>query len=422
MPGSVGPRHQRAGRVPALPVKLRQARPPREDMHPPTVIVMIAIHLFSVGALVFYVSRRFPEQRLLLSWSIAALLMAAAYVGRLLSGLRDPPPYSFWIDALLVSSQLMFISGVCELLGQARQLRRVIAAALAFACVQGLVTYGLGPDARFVVLNAVMGVLYIAMGSVAVFGLRSLDRESNLRHSLAVFGFFTSTLGILSLLRAWLIRRDGAATMYEGWFPALYFSYGSLVAVLLAVVVVWHVFEGMGDALRRTARYDPLTGTLNRHGLRHAISMHFAAVQPPPIIWLALDVDHFKRVNDAHGHATGDALLRAIGKNLLSHCRDQDIVARMGGEEFLVGYAGADIEQAAHLAERLRQSVMAVRVRGKLESEVRCTVSVGISRMFGKESDWEKAAVEADRALYAAKAAGRDQCSRFDAASFTFPA
>jgi diguanylate cyclase (GGDEF)-like protein len=390
-------------------------------MHPPTVIVMIAIHLFSVGALVFYVSRRLPDQRLLLSWSIAALMMGAAYVGRLMSGLRDPPPSSFWVDALLVTSQLMFITGVRELLGQARQLRRVIAAALVFACVQGLVTYGVGPDARFVVLNAEMGVLYIAMGSVAVLGLRSLDRESKLRHSLMVFGFFTSTLGCLSLLRAWLIGRDGSATMYEGWFPALYFSYGSLVAVLLAVVVVWHVFERMSDALRRSARYDPLTGTLNRNGLRHAIAMHFAPTHATPIVWLALDVDHFKRVNDAHGHATGDALLRAIGRTLLAHCRDQDIVARMGGEEFLVGYAGADIEQASQLAERLRLAVMAVRVRGKLESDVRCTVSVGISRIFGHESDWERAAVEADRALYAAKAAGRDRCARFDP-STTWPA
>jgi diguanylate cyclase (GGDEF)-like protein len=383
-------------------------------MHPPTVITMLAVHLIGMGLLFLYASKRLPDQQLLWPWAIASLSMGSAYVARLVIGLGELPPSSVWIDTLMVLALLLYIVGVRELLGHERRLRPVLAAAAGFLVVQAAVTYGVSATARFALLYCVLGVLYLVMGGVATHGTRGLDRASAMRWPLGTFGVLIVVLGALSLVRGVVVAREGAATMYQGWTAAVYFAYGSVVVVLLAVIVVWNVFARMSDALHRLARHDPLTGALNRHGLEEALQRHFAQPGAPAMALLAFDIDHFKRINDGHGHATGDTVLRAVVRSLLAHCRSDDIVARTGGEEFLVAHATDDAARAAALAERLRESVAAVRVRGRLEDEIHCTVSVGVSAAFGALGDWERAAGEADAALYAAKANGRNRCERFE--------
>jgi diguanylate cyclase (GGDEF)-like protein len=126
----------------------------------------------------------------------------------------------------------------------------------------------------------------------------------------------------------------------------------------------------------------------------------------------SLDVDRFKQINDAFGHPAGDQILRAIAGRLREHCRDGDLLARVGGEEFAVILHGLGTAEALAIAERLRSGVAAQPVRyaiGESSGQVAITVSVGVGTFPEHGSTPEKLLEATDRALYAAKSAGRNR-------------
>jgi diguanylate cyclase (GGDEF)-like protein len=208
---------------------------------------------------------------------------------------------------------------------------------------------------------------------------------------------------------------EGTQVMQAGWAAQLYFGYLALASVLLGLVVVWMVVLRLNRQLAELASRDALTRLFNRNGLDDILTRHFAARDPVPVTLLQVDIDHFKTINDKFGHAIGDAVLRAVGETLASRVRGNDFVARVGGEEFFVGCVGGDMGVAMSLGKRLREGVSALRVAAADgRSQVSCTVSVGVSRSFRSLSDWEQAAREADRALHAAKAEGRNRVVAFE--------
>jgi diguanylate cyclase (GGDEF)-like protein len=122
-----------------------------------------------------------------------------------------------------------------------------------------------------------------------------------------------------------------------------------------------------------------------------------------------VDVDHFKKVNDEYGHATGDKALRLIADTLRASTRVFDSLARYGGEEFVVVMPGADVDDASLAAERLRAAVAAADFRSPGGSKVGLTVSVGVGCATGSPVTPEALLQAADTALYAAKAGGRNR-------------
>ena len=124
---------------------------------------------------------------------------------------------------------------------------------------------------------------------------------------------------------------------------------------------------------------------------------------------MLLDLDDFKRVNDTHGHQTGDMVLRAVAGCLRAHCRAGDEPARYGGEELAVVLADTELRHAAQLAERLREAVAALALVGPDEEPLPITVSVGVATL--RETAPTKAALiaAADAALYDAKASGKNR-------------
>ncbi len=153
------------------------------------------------------------------------------------------------------------------------------------------------------------------------------------------------------------------------------------------------------ERLRYLADHDPLTGVRNRRNLPEMIN-GFRQVS-----LVACDLDHFKRINDHHGHEVGDRVLERVGALLLDLAREHDIAVRLGGEEFCMVLPDTDAAGAVALAERLRKETTRT-LRDQLDIEV--TVSIGIATAVGPV-DAERLLVEADRALYAAKRAGRDR-------------
>lgn len=123
-----------------------------------------------------------------------------------------------------------------------------------------------------------------------------------------------------------------------------------------------------------------------------------------------MDVDHFKRINDTHGHQAGDEVLRHVAALLRATVRHGDLAGRIGGEEFVVICLETDTRGATQLAERLRTGIasQAVSVAGS-SHPLRCTVTIGISPPFHGTHDMEEALRQADTALYRGKAAGRNR-------------
>ncbi|WP_432495831.1 histidine kinase N-terminal 7TM domain-containing diguanylate cyclase [Kineococcus gypseus] len=158
---------------------------------------------------------------------------------------------------------------------------------------------------------------------------------------------------------------------------------------------------------------DPLTGLHNRRFLDAALAAELGAQPPagraPGAGLLLLDVDRFKVVNDTHGHAAGDEVLVAVAGALADGARPGDVVARSGGEEFVVLLPGAGAEATAARAEELRAACARLCVPVPRGAGVRPTVSIGTAVHPADGTDAPSLLAAADRALYAAKAAGRDR-------------
>jgi diguanylate cyclase (GGDEF)-like protein len=136
---------------------------------------------------------------------------------------------------------------------------------------------------------------------------------------------------------------------------------------------------------------------------------------PRKLSLVMFDADHFKNVNDTHGHPAGDAVLRRLAALLTTTFREVDVVARVGGEEFAVLLPSTGLSGAAAVAERFRQAVAAQPIVADGVS-IACTVSGGVATMETGSTDLDALLERADRALYAAKAAGRNRiaCSSVD--------
>jgi diguanylate cyclase (GGDEF)-like protein len=157
------------------------------------------------------------------------------------------------------------------------------------------------------------------------------------------------------------------------------------------------------ERMRHDALHDPLTGLANRVLLRdrleHALARSAREGEPTGVAFV--DLDHFKEVNDLHGHATGDALLAELGRRMRAAVRPADTVARYGGDEFVVVCEGVDADALRHLGQRLLDAVRQPLTLGRTRHEV--SASVGLA--LGLE-DPDGLVGAADDAVYRAKARG----------------
>jgi diguanylate cyclase (GGDEF)-like protein/PAS domain S-box-containing protein len=160
---------------------------------------------------------------------------------------------------------------------------------------------------------------------------------------------------------------------------------------------------------RRASARDELTGLCNRRSFLDAAELELARWRrsPRPLSVVMFDADHFKAINDTRGHAAGDAVLRRLAELFARTFRQIDVAARIGGEEFAVLLPSTDIHAAELVANRLRLAVMEspIRVDG---IAVTCTVSGGVATIDSQVTSVADLLERADRALYAAKAAGRN--------------
>ncbi len=172
--------------------------------------------------------------------------------------------------------------------------------------------------------------------------------------------------------------------------------------------------------LKLQSETDELTGLANRRALQ-AFALRLWR-RPAGLAVLAVDVDHFKQVNDSHGHAAGDRVLQQLAATLARFMRSSDRVGRIGGEEFVAVLAGADARQAREVAERIRAAVAANAADGGAAGAIPVTISIGLAVAEAGDASFDQLLARADAALYQAKAEGRNRVCEAGSAAAHRPA
>ena len=230
---------------------------------------------------------------------------------------------------------------------------------------------------------------------------------------LVVVGFMAYWLGLL-IVRPLDRLTTGAAEVAGGDLEV------DLPVGKGEVGYLTEVFNGMVDRLREGRQQleellvtDPLTGISNRRHLMETMKNEARRSHRSKNSFaiLMVDVDHFKKFNDTHGHVAGDEALKAVAKVLQTGTREVDHVARFGGEEFLVVLPDTDIAGAVRAAERIRE-VLAKRSVAVGKRSLKLTVSTGVAEFPMDGDSPEALIVSADAALYQAKRSGRDRVVR----------
>jgi diguanylate cyclase (GGDEF)-like protein len=180
----------------------------------------------------------------------------------------------------------------------------------------------------------------------------------------------------------------------------------AMIALMIGVSAATHALRQAEVHHRVSAVLDPLTGLLNRQGLapRFDELAEQAWMTGAPVSLLVCDLDHFKEVNDTHGHGMGDAVLRDVAYALRKQLRSFELIYRIGGEEFLVLLPGSTPDVAETIGERLCEAVRSCHPQG-----LPITLSVGVSTLWGADVNFERLFDAADHALYSAKTKGRDR-------------
>lgn len=224
---------------------------------------------------------------------------------------------------------------------------------------------------------------------------------------LAIFPFTlleSAALGLaIILLEAWALYATGALFTLAG-LQAVW-----LLAALLVISITANYFQlALMLRLYREATHDPLTGLLNRGALLQAMEQ-FALNDPDARrALLIMDLDHFKRINDTHGHAFGDDILRHFAGVLRRSLRPADLACRYGGEEFVAVLMDTDKDAALAIAENIRAQTE-VSVLNDYDGEpVRYTVSIGVASFYPDET-FLQATMRADNRLYEAKKTSRNR-------------
>ncbi len=365
---------------------------------PSALLLLFAATFFCIWLL----ERR--RQHLLL-FSLAFLTISVATVAQLTLWPADIGYNTIATASLYSAGPLLLVEGVLARSGKSMPL---VEHAAWFAGIVGGLAYFYyvqnDLQVRVYVLNLGMGCVFLS----GVWKLRHLVRGSVVdRAMLWLLSGLALTFFARTLLTGGSVPTDNIEAFFESefWIWAQFTMSVVGVAMGLALVVV--ASADVILALKAERDSDLLTGLLNRRGIQMRVPRLLALVKRKPIAIVACDIDHFKSINDRFGHAVGDAVLQTFASIIKSKLRAGDIVARTGGEEFVIVMKDAPVGDAFLLTERLRRAIADVRFDG-LPADFAVTSSFGIAEFHDGEGLWD-AIGRADKILYAAKRAGRNR-------------
>ena len=348
-----------------------------------------------------------PRRRTLVGMALLALtLMAASAAVMLLvahsSTTVDQTALQWWA-ALSVGGLVVMTAFIRS--GETARLRdpSLTIPQMVWTITSGAVAYVLAGDARGLVLSVLAMILF--------FGTFGLTVAEVIGIGVYALLAFASAIGVSS-------RFNANASGY------LDIAYALMVLIVLSGCIALNLRiqriraklqqqrEALAQALevnRELATRDELTGLINRRAMLDLMALeHSRSLRSGrPLLLAQLDIDHFKPINDQHGHATGDRALQAFAGTVAASVRDTDVLARWGGEEFVLMLTDTSADHARELLERIRQAVQALEIAHSAGS-LQLTVSIGLAQHLPGDTV-EHTLERADQALYRAKALGRNR-------------
>ncbi len=322
------------------------------------------------------------------------------------------PPLPLWLSAVIITQAYLVIWWGTRVYRLQQSAGPVVSVMLLTLVTQGLIFFLLRDSLRFsVIFHSALVVFFSALVVREVWRLGLVQRALVwvwtglwLMHALVYLRRAVLYLFNEGFIAAETLQ-DAVTVEAINYVEGIAFIYGySLLCVIFTTL-------RLQEKLRHQASRDPLTNLLNRRAFEEAANPLLAAVQrgAPPLSILLLDLDHFKTVNDNHGHKVGDQVLKAFARQLHASARIGDLACRLGGEEFALLLADADAAQATLVAERLRKQwqQQSLSLSG---SQIQSSVSIGVSQASGAMGESLYSLLDrADRSLYQAKQAGRNQ-------------
>ncbi len=367
----------------------------------PALLVLFAITFFGVWLAV-------RDRPYLLRLAIGFLALGVALFCQISVWSPDNGYHAILSAILYSGGALVFSDGVLR-----RSYRRfpVPIQGVWFAGIVGLGAYFafIDPDliARIYVINLGLGGIFLTLMWHARF-LR--DGDSADRALFWILVLFTLHFGLRTLLTA-QSASDGTITDIgslgrSAFWLWIQFS-SSVIGVGMGIGLLAITGIDMMSGLKQERDSDPLTRLLNRRGLENQLPAIAASSRAGDVSLVVCDIDFFKKINDTHGHATGDAVLQHVAKTIANAIGPDDFVARVGGEEFVIVLCGQSMDSAYAFTETLRTTIGTLRMENaSLVRSVTC--SFGIAP-FRSHDDFWRAVSRADAMLYSAKKGGRNQ-------------
>jgi diguanylate cyclase (GGDEF)-like protein len=241
--------------------------------------------------------------------------------------------------------------------------------------------------------------------------LRLVWRHRTSHFTSWFFGFLLAAQSLNTLSRGvaalFMVDQDAASLMRNSALANVYLALANFMALLMTVAFLMLATRKLQKILEQRSTHDPLTGVLNRRGFLQFFSRVRARQQrsEAPLALMAIDLDHFKAINDRHGHAQGDKVLVQVAAVIMGTARECDFVARFGGEEFVVLLPETTLQHAHQLAQRIQAQLREKQHPGLPP----CTISIGIASQQAPGESLDSLLSRADAALYRAKANGRDR-------------
>jgi diguanylate cyclase (GGDEF)-like protein len=374
------------------------------------LIALLASAAMSAG--LFAAAARQPEElaRPQRIWARAIVLAPAGWL--LLEWARDLPSLAVAGKTLIVASFVEYLRALLASRGRMPDSPWFAAPVCLVAVASALMLFTQpGLPMRTGLLSVLCAGIAASTAVVALRGSRQ-RRGGNAGIVAAAFLICAAVMLARGLL---LFMPEGSAArawIDQPWVETLMLGGAMLAPAVASLGFVLMGSERLLERLEGIANTDSLTGLLTRHAFLQRAEALLAQPDAATGALLVVDLDHFKQINDAHGHDVGDQALRLVADAMRRQLRPGDLAGRHGGEEFTVFLPGRDAGEAEAVAEAMRGSVAHIGLLADSEA-VHLKVSIGISVFGPDERDLAGLLKRADNAMYDAKRAGRDQVRVF---------
>ncbi|RUO59111.1 hypothetical protein CWI76_08700 [Pseudidiomarina marina] len=370
-------------------------------IHLPTLIITTIILNIVLGITLLVIHRAIPTQKSFKTWALACFLFALANVLTSLRGTIEQPWLTIVVaDLLIISVPLLALHGMRQYRQQTDVPLTSIVVTLVVSTILLLSTLSIAHVAEAMTAT-LCGVIYLFAANY----LRHIRPTPRITRQILMGLFGIHGLLMLLMANTALQIADTSETLFTLLLMA-HLMMTTMTTLLFPVLA----FSHNERRLLKIAHLDELTELFNRRAFFEQGALLLAQnkqLEKPSCI-LMIDLDHFKSINDQFGHAAGDACLRHVAEIIRRTMRERDVAARIGGEEFAIALADVDRQQAEMISQRLVERIAAQSFHfdGR---DIELTVSLGGILSVRSTRSLDDLLNDADAALYAAKASGRNQ-------------